>query len=457
MIYKLKYSAVFICLFLPFNTYAQNKKPLVTRVLFMFDASFSMSDNWQKNPKIDIAKSILSEMVDSLRNVENLQMGLRTLGADYSLYPERNCHDTRLVVPFGEHTAGEIEAQLKKINPRGTTPLAYALVECAADFTPCSNCRNIIILITDGIEECNGDPCEAARELSKKGVILKPFIIGIGSRNLSDSYACVGKYFNVSQEDNFRNILKVVISQALNNTTAQVNLLDEAAMPTETDVAMTFYDQSSGRRIYNFVHTINDAGNPDTISLDPNRTYHLVVHTVPEAEKKDITVTPGKHTIIAVSTPQGYLHLTMEGEDDYKALYAIVRKHDEMNTLNVQSVDATEKYLTGKYDLEIFTLPRMYLNGVSVSQNSTTTITIPQSGTVTLYKPSAGPCSIYADNAGNMEWVCNLDNSTTQNSIAMQPGFYHAIYRPQSVKQTIYTVDKQFEIKPGTSVTVQLE
>ncbi|HTB05522.1 MAG TPA: VWA domain-containing protein [Bacteroidia bacterium] len=449
---KLLYIFIAASLFFSVSAKAQT-----VRILFIFDGSFSMFDTWQKSPKIDLAKRILVELVDSLRNVPNLQMALRTLGADYSLYPHRNCEDTRLVVPFSDNNSLQIQHAIKEISPKGTTPIAYTLGKCADDFGPCNNCRNVIILITDGIEECDGDPCVAARELAKKGITVKPFIIGIGRENFSDTYNCVGKFFDVKQESDFRTVLRVVISQALNNTTAQVNLLDTQGKPTETDVAMTFYDQESGRRLYNFMHTINDSGNPDTISLDPNTTYHLVVHTIPEVDKSNVTITPGIHNIIAIKAPQGFLHLVMDGNNEYKSLQAIIRKNDDMQTLNVQGVESTEKYITGKYDLEILTLPRMYVRGVKVSQSTTTTVTVPQAGVVTIVKPASGPISIYSENGGKMEWVCNLDINPTQHTVVMQPGFYHAIYRVLSIKSTIYTIDKVFEVKPAVNTTVELE
>lgn len=436
---------------------AQEKQHLTTRVLFVFDASFSMSDNWQTNVKIDVAKRFLTELIDSIRNVPNLQLALRTLGADYSLYPERNCQDTRLLVPFADNNALKIEYAIKSIQPRGTTPIAYTLGKCADDFTPCDHCHDVIILITDGIEECGGDPCEVAKELHAKGINLRPFIIGIGNEDFNGAYSCVGKFFDVKQEGNFKNILKIVISQALNNTTTQVNLIDAGGKPTETDVAMTFYDQTTGRRIYNFMHTLNDYGNPDTIYLDPNITYHLVVHTIPEVEKQNITLNPGKHNIIALDAPQGYLHFVTDGQNEYKSLAVIVRKHGEDKTLNVQYVESTEKYITGKYDIEILTLPRIYESGVKVSQSSTTTVTIASAGEVRINKPYAGPSSIYEDDGGKMVWVCNLDNNTLNQIIALQPGNYHVIYRPQDVKQTIFTIDNSFKVESGLSTIVNLE
>ncbi|MGP8214180.1 MAG: vWA domain-containing protein [Bacteroidia bacterium] len=429
---------------------------VTTRVLFIFDASYSMYDTWDKTPKIDFAKRVLVELVDSLKTVPNLQMGLRTLGADYPLYPKRNCEDTRLVVPFAANNANDIESQIKAIEPKGTTPIAYTLGKCVDDFPACTNCRNIIILITDGIEECGGDPCEAAKEMQKKGILLKPFVIGIGKEEFSSAYTCVGKFFDVKQEEDFRNILKVVISQALNNTTAQVNLLDVDGHATETDVAMSFYDENTGRLLYNFMHTINDAGNPDTVTLDPNTTYHMVVHTIPEVEKHNITLTSGKHNIIAVKAPQGYLHLVMEGDNEYKALFAIIRKEDDMQTLNVQGVESTDKYIVGKYDLEILTMPRMYVKGVKVSESTTTTVKIPQAGYVSITKPGPGPLSLYLDDGGKMQWVCNLDANPVQENVIMQPGHYRVVYRSLNIKQTIYTVDKTFDVKPGSSTVVTL-
>ena len=454
---------IFVPLFLLFALWAkplaaqQEKKVLTTRVLFLFDASLSMSDVWEKTPKIDIAKRVLIELVDSLKTIPNLQMALRAFGADYGLYPKRNCEDTRLLVPFAPNTAAKIDAAIKGITPHGTTPIAYSLGQSAADFTPCDHCRNLIILITDGIEECDGDPCEVSKELQKKGIILKPFIIGIGTEDFKSAYSCVGKFFDVKDEDNLSSVMRVIISQALNTTSAQVNLLDENGKATETDVAMTFYDDVSGKRLMNLMHTINDAGNPDTIEVDPNYTYHLVVHTIPEVEKSDITITPGKHNIIAVKAAQGYLHIVMDGNNDYKSLNAIVRKNGDCKTLNVQGVESTEKYLLGKYDVEVLTMPRIYVSGVKVTQSTTTTVTIPQAGQVTIFKPGTGPCSLYVDNDGKMDWVCNLDMNSVQNTIVLQPGNYHIVYRPLNVHQTIYTVDKAFEIKSGVPTVLRLE
>src|ERR1035437_1423825 len=135
-------------------SFAQQTKTL-TRIEFVFDASFSMFGQWQSGMKMDIAKKMLTEFLDSIKNVDNLEIAFRVYGHQYGLRPERNCQDTKLEVPFGKNNVTAIKNKLKQIVPKGTTPIAYSLEQCGGDFPTASNAnvRNIIILITDGIEE----------------------------------------------------------------------------------------------------------------------------------------------------------------------------------------------------------------------------------------------------------------------------------------------------------------
>jgi len=339
------------------------KPPPLTRILFVLDASQSMYGRWQSDMKISIARKLLSNLLDSLQTTKNIELALRVYGHQYP-FPPQVCNDTKLIVPFAENNIPTIKHKLKSITPKGTTPIAYALEQAGYDFPECDNCRNIIILITDGLEECDGDPCAVSYALQKRGVVLKPFIIGIG-RNFSEAFDCVGTYFDASSEQEFSKALNVVISQALNSTTAQVNLLDEYGKPTETNVSMTFYDNFSGLIKYNFVHAMNNKGVPDTLSIDPLLAYDIVVHTIPPQRVDSVTLTPGKHTIIALETPQGHLELKLGSRDKtVRDLKCIVRRDGRMETLNVQQFGQAEKYITGKYDLEVLTLPRIYIDDV---------------------------------------------------------------------------------------------
>lgn len=444
-----------------YPTSAQQAKPL-TRIEFVFDASFSMFGQWQNGMKMDMAKKMLTDFLDSMQKVDNsnLELAFRCYGHQVPLRPERSCTDTKLEVPFGKNNAQAIKNKLKMLVPKGTTPIAYTLEQCGGDFPSASsaNVRNIIILITDGIEECDGDPCAVSLALQKKGIILKPFVIGVGlDQSYINSFGCIGKFYDASSEASFKNILNIVISQALNNTTVQVNLNDQINRPTETDVNMTFYDEQTGIIRYNYVHTINTKGVPDTLIIDPIGTYRMVVHTIPPIEKKGIELVPGKHNTIGVDAAQGYINLKMSGNADYtKNVSCIVRKNGEMQTLHIQHFNTTEKFLIGKYDLEILTLPRIKLDKVDVGQSKTTYIEIPQSGMVTISKPSEGPGSLYLEENNKLVWVCNLNSTLVQETINLQPGKYRVEYRPKNAKEAIYTIEKRFKIDSGMSTAIRL-
>ncbi len=464
-IVKSKFSRLFLSCFLIlasfFSAKAQQTKPL-TRIEFVFDASFSMFGQWQNGMKMDMAKKMLTEFLDSIQKIDNpnLELAFRCYGHQVPLRPERSCTDTKLEVPFGKNNTQAIKNKLKMLVPKGTTPIAYTLEQCGGDFPTASNAnvRNIIILITDGIEECDGDPCAVSLALQKKGIVLKPFVIGIGlDQSYINSFGCIGKFYDASSETSFKNILSIVISQALNNTTVQVNLLDQIGRPTETDVDMTFYDEQTGIIRYNYVHTINNKGVPDTLVIDPIGTYKMVVHTIPPVEKKGIELIPGKHNIIAVDAPQGYMNLKMSGNTDYtKNTSCIVRKNGDMQTLHLQQFNTTEKFIIGKYDLEILTLPRIKLDKVDVAQSKTTFIEIPQAGSAIIAKPSEGPGSLFLEENNKLVWVCNLNSSLVQETINLQPGKYRIEYRPKNAKEVIYSIEKRFKIDSGMSTQVRL-
>lgn len=463
-ILKVRISSCGIALLLTFNLFSfdlssqnrpQPNQPL-TRILFVFDASFSMFGQWQSGMKMDLAKKLLSEFLDSIDGTQNLELAFRPYGHQVPLRPERSCTDTKLEVPFGKNNVQAIKNKLKMISPKGTTPIAYTLEQCGDDFPTKStkSVKNIIILITDGIEECDGDPCAVSLALQKKGIVLKPFVIGIGlDQSYINAFGCIGKFYDASSEANFKNILKIVISQALNNTTVQVNLNDQIGRPSETDVNMTFYDEQSKVIRYNYMHTINNHGVPDTVIIDPIGTYKMVVHTIPPVEKTNIELIPGKHNIIAVDAPQGYLNLKMAGN---AVTNCIIRKHGDMQTLHLQQLNTTEKFIIGKYDLEILTLPRIKVDKIDIAQSKTTFIEIPQSGTVTISKPSEGPGSIYVEENNKMIWVCNLNANLITETITLQPGRYRVEYRPKNAKESIYSIEQSFKIESGTSTAVRL-
>jgi Ca-activated chloride channel homolog len=431
-----------------------------TRILFIFDCSFSMYSTWVGDEsRMDIAKRLLASFMDSLKTVPDLEIAFRCYGHQ-TVYTQHDCKDTRLEVPFAKPSvnAEKIKTKIRTLMPTGTTPIAYTLEQCAPDFTPCDNCKNVIVLITDGVEECDGDPCAISLGLQKNKVFLRPFIVGISDiGKFVDAFSCMGKYYDVNNPANFNTVLKNIMTEAITQTTVQVNLNDITKKPTETDVDMTFYDQKTGKIVYNMIHTLNHRANPDTIIINPDLTYKMVVHTIPPVEKSNITITKGKHNTIQLDAPQGFLMMNVEGVYNNKPVLAIVRKAGEMQTLNVQEFEKAEKYIVGKYDLEILTLPRLKIENVEIKQSSTQTIKIPGAGLLYIQKPVAGSGSLYVEVNGKLTWLFNLREDLLNETFYLQPGNYRLEFRRGNLKDSEKTFEKKFSVQSGISQTIKLQ
>jgi Ca-activated chloride channel family protein len=427
----------------------------VTRILFVFDASQSMIGRWESDTKFNIATRLFSNILDSLRGTPNLEVALRLYGHQRN-YPPGDCFDTKLEVPFSENSTPRIKKVLKSISPKGITPIAYALSEASQDFPPCDNCRNIIILITDGIEECEGDPCLVSAELQQQGIILKPFIVGIG-RSFKEQFECIGTYFDAKDEDEFKTALKIIISRALNPTSIQVNLLDIYGDPTETNINMTFYDNVSGKVKYNLIHSMNSKGVPDTLEIDPLVTYDIVVQSIPPVRKDSVKLTSGTHTTVGIDVPQGFLAFKAVANATLKNTPCIIRKAGTHKAINVQQFDQVEKYLTGMYDAEILCLPRITAKNVEIRQNHTTTVEIPRPGIAVIQTSTNGFGSLYLQDNDELVWLYNMkDSPAHMETLYLQPGDYTVVFRSKYSNKTFYTIEKSFTISPGQTTNVRL-
>lgn len=426
-----------------------------TRILFIFDASGSMTNAMGNTSRFEIARKMLLKMIDSFSNFKDVELALRVYGHQ-KYVPEQDCEDTKLEVPFMKGNIPVLKKKVQSIQPRGWTPIAQSLLKSAEDFPVERGVRNLIILITDGLEECGGDPCAISKALQEKGIFLQPFIIGVGANeNFKFAFNCVGNYYDATTEAQFETVIGVIISQAMNATSCQVNLLDIDGKPLETDVNMSIYDATTGQMLFNYIHTMNGRGVPDTLYLDPMRKYNLVIHTLPILEKKNVQLVLGRHNIIAIDAAQGFIEFKIGGITKYDRLQGLVKIAGNPQTINAQDFNTTKKYLVGAYDLEILTLPRIYMSSVKVTQNYTTTINISPPGKVSIFRNKDVTASIFMLKNNKMEWVCNIEEKNSQVLI-MQPGKYFIIGRNKPEVRTIYTFQREFTVTSGSVTDITL-
>lgn len=439
-----------LCSQVIYNQPESNKQK--TRILFIFDASMSMSDKWENEQKFVKARQLMFELLDSLENLQkeqNLEVALRVYGHQ-SPVPPQDCHDSKLEISFAERTIPLIRDRLMTIVPKGTTPIAYSLTKCEEDFPDISS-RNIVILITDGIEMCNGDPCEISASLQKKGVSLKPYIIGIAVEpSQADLLACMGNYFDAANEGQFRQAIKTIVAQVSNFTAVKVNLLDSNNLATETNVVMSFHDSKSGAVRYNYMHTMNENGQPDTIFLDVLSKYNLKVHTVPPVFLNDITITEGYLNEISLPAPQGTLVVDVKGSDiENTEIQYLIKQSGKSETIHTTTANRKQKLLVGSYDLEILTLPRIVVNNVKVEQSKVKKVAVEQPGTVVINFRNAVFGTLFHEKGDLLTEIYEFSPERTHYKLRLQPGKYRIVYREQNSKTAKQSAEFVFKVKSG--------
>ena len=435
-----------------------DEEALPTRILFVFDASNSMNAFWGGDRKIQTATRLLSETLKSLHQSNELELGLRVYGHGTKHVPgKQDCDDTELVVPFSSFNNLIIKQALSRIRAQGTTPIARSLELAAQDF-PEAPGRNVIVLITDGIEACDEDPCAVSRALQAKGVTLKPFVIGMGMDDLmAENLNCIGNFYDAADPQAFEHVLQLVLEQAMHNTTVQVDLLNEAGQATESNVAYSFTDSRTGVHHPQWVHTLRWGGGADTLYIDPLPLYSLTVHSLPEARLDSLALKPGVHNIIAVPD-MGSGHLTPQFARGVRTDYGQVgvQWHVQGACEPFFSSAAGERIRlrTGSYDLTFGTTPPLTVTGVQVDEGQDANVEIPAPGSLVLQAATSGFAVVME--AQSLRPVLQFDASDLAGMHTLQPGDYTVVFRARNARGTLYSIQKNFTVASGNTTTIKL-
>jgi Ca-activated chloride channel family protein len=435
------------------------------RILFLIDASGSMNQKMGTDTRWKLASSLLYQIADSLEKQKaDIQIAVRVFGHQ-SPNSAKNCEDSKLEIPFSNSSASLIQQKLNKIKPKGYTPIAYSIEQAAINDFPADkrNVLNAIVLITDGIETCGGDPCAATQALEAKHISLKPFIIGLGIEDsLIKKFNCVGTYYDVRNAAGFKNALQSIVGQISQKTSLQINLLDQKGWASETNQEITLADSYSGALRYAFIHATNEAGISDTVKVDPVGLYDITVHTYPPITKKKISIVPGRHNTLAFDVPQGNLQLQISGANvntnRSSDVQAVIHPAGSDEIVYVQDLNSSIRYLAGEYDIEILSTPRINLRGVLVIPNETKTLNIPAAGTVTLSLLSGGWCSIYTTNSlARWEKIYDAGNAKPGTyTINLQPGEYDIVYKSNNRIGSEQTLTKHIVVESSKTIMVRL-
>ncbi|SHM42467.1 Ca-activated chloride channel family protein [Paracoccus solventivorans] len=148
--------------------------------ILVLDASGSMWGQIDGVNKITIAREVVADILSDFSADQNL--GFVTYG-----HRERGqCSDIETVVAPAPGTADEIARIVNELNPRGMTPMTDAVIAAAQALRHTEQAATVI-LVSDGIETCNPDPCAAARALEAAGVDFTAHVIGFDVRGEAEA------------------------------------------------------------------------------------------------------------------------------------------------------------------------------------------------------------------------------------------------------------------------------
>ncbi len=141
------------------------------QVVFIFDASGSMMAKAGSESKINIAKKVMDKIVPSLP--KEVKVGL----AAYGHRRKGDCKDIEMLIPPGSDNKAALLNAVHSLKPKGKTPIA-ATVSLVADKLKSVESETTIVLVSDGEETCNANPCEAVKKLKESGIKFILHVIG---------------------------------------------------------------------------------------------------------------------------------------------------------------------------------------------------------------------------------------------------------------------------------------
>ncbi|MWD27149.1 VWA domain-containing protein [Aquicoccus sp. SCR17] len=142
-------------------------------VMIVFDGSNSMWGQIDGTAKIEIARDAMDQLLGEW--ADNRKVGLMA----YGHRRRGDCTDIETIVAPGDGTRAEILERVGGITPTGKTPLSSAVEQAATELSY-TDTPATVVLISDGLESCERDPCALAETLEKGGVGFTAHVVGFG-------------------------------------------------------------------------------------------------------------------------------------------------------------------------------------------------------------------------------------------------------------------------------------
>lgn len=205
-------------------------------IIFIYDASGSMWGQMEGKTKMEIASSVLSNSIDNF--AENQQIGL----VAYGHRKKGDCRDVETLVAMTNTSKSDIAQAVKSIKPLGKTPLAFSAREVIDQLRERKE-KATIVLITDGIESCDGDICKVVQDAKNEGIDFKLHIVGFGLKaGETEQLECAakagdGNYYDASNASGLGAALTEVAGQTIDKPAGNLGVfVTKDGNPLDADI-----------------------------------------------------------------------------------------------------------------------------------------------------------------------------------------------------------------------------
>ncbi|MHA6687274.1 vWA domain-containing protein [Mesorhizobium sp. A556] len=318
------------------------------RSIIVLDGSGSMWGQIEGVPKLEIARSALRDVLENVP--DGLELGLMA----YGHREKGNCSDIELLVPPHANAGPEIIAAADNMKFLGKTPISAA-VRKAADTLRFTEDKATVILITDGIETCEADPCAIAADLEERGMDFTAHVVGFGlSEDEGRQVSCLaektgGRYFPAGNAAELTRAMSETVAVVQTEPEPVQEKLPDATVeapaeipagadfevawtgPDNHDDYITIVEKGAPEDKYNSYARTN-RGSPANIRAPDAVGAYEIRYVLKETKRvlasQDVTLTPVSSTVEApAEIPAGSdFEVAWTGPDNHDDYITIVEK-----------------------------------------------------------------------------------------------------------------------------------
>ena len=337
-------------------------------IMVVLDASGSMWGQIDGVPKINIARQVMGNMLGNLSSKANI--GVLT----YGHRKKGDCSDIETIIPIGPVNQKQYMSVINALRPKGKTPITQA-VRLAAEELRFTERKATVVLISDGLETCQADPCALAKDLEKLGVDFTVHVVGFDLKNQdTTSLQCLanetgGKYLAADDADELGSALDTVVAQTTEPEPQVVKEPEPVPVDEPTALKVDVLLAPGGQPLKSvYIYVIPEAdgknrkkavssGNVSrTHKVKPGK-YYIEANIKKAFGSTNFEVKSGQENRAEIILNAGLLHVTAvakEGGQPIKQAYIYIKSPTAAASGKRKSVDSSNQRNTfmlpvGKY------------------------------------------------------------------------------------------------------------